>query len=102
MPLDPDSIIKAVDDIETWGDVYNGSFGPERLGDWYCPLKESTWEEVEQRICRSTHYGVWADGTVYTNPIAFNNQTMLEYGYFKYWYEYSGLGAQFNINWTYY
>ena len=60
VPLAPDSIIK-VDDIETWGDVYNGSFGPERLGDWYCPLKESTWEEVEQRIYCSTHYGVWAD-----------------------------------------
>ncbi len=102
VPLNSDSIIKAVDDIETWGDVYNGSFGPERLGDWYCPLKESTWEEVEQRICRSTHYGVWADGTVYTNPIAFNNERMVEWGFFKYWYEYSGLGAQFNINWTYY
>ena len=100
IPLNSDSILKANDDIEIFGDVYNGVFGPG--GNYYCPLLEDTWEEVEERICRSTTYAVARWGTVYSSPIAFSNQEMIEIGWLKYWYEYSGLGAQFNINWTYY
>ena len=100
IPLNSDSILKATDDIETFGDVYNGVFGPG--GSYYCPLLEDTWEEVEERICNSTSYAVARWGTVYSSPIAFSNQGMVEIGWFKYWYEYSGLGAQFNINWSEY
>lgn len=94
-------IIKATDDIDTFRDVYNGVFGP--YGNWSCDLLPNTWTEVPSRICRSTARGEWANGTVYSYAsLAKNNQEMKDYGSFKYWFEKSGLGSQFVINWSYY
>ena len=95
-------VITVTDDISQFGDVYLGEFGG-KTGQFYCALLPNVWEGITDRICNSTYYAVYEGDLVYTAPsIATSNADLESYSRFKYWYEYSGLGAQFVINWTYY
>ena len=94
-------IIKSTDEIENFRDVYNGVFGP--FGNWYCNVGEGMWEEVEERVCRSTLQARWQNGTFYNNMINYSsNQDLRDNTGWRYWYERSALGSQFVINWDYY
>ncbi|MEL1227167.1 MAG: Ig-like domain-containing protein [Candidatus Neomarinimicrobiota bacterium] len=94
-------IIKSTDEIENFRDVYNGVFGP--FGNWYCNVGEGLWEEVEERVCRSTLQARWQNGTFYNNMINYSsNQDLRDNTGWRYWYERSALGSQFVINWDYY
>jgi len=95
-------IITVTDDIDQFGDVYLGEYGG-KTGSYYCPLLPNVWEGITQRICNSTFYAIYEGNVIYTAPsIASSNADLESYSRFKYWYEYSGLGSQFVINWTYF
>ena len=95
-----DAIIKATDEIAVYRDVYNGVFGP--YGNWYCDVGEGMWDQVTERICRSTLLGRGANGSFYQGLVNWTDQDLRDSGFWKYWYEKSALGAQFVINWDYF
>ena len=100
--LREEPIITVTDDIDQFGDVYLGAYGG-KTGRWYCSLLPNVWEGITERLCDSTIYAVYEGDVVYTTPaIGSSNADLESYSRFKYWYEYSGLGSQFVINWTYY
>jgi len=95
-----DAIIKATDEIAVYRDVYNGAFGP--YGYWYCDVGEGMWDQVTERICRSTLVARGANGSFYQGLVNYTDQDLRDSGFWKYWYEKSALGAQFVINWDYF
>jgi hypothetical protein len=100
--LREEPIITVTDDVDQFGDVYLGAYGA-RTGRYYCALLPNVWEGITNRLCDSTFYAVYEGDLIYTSPnIASSNADLESYSYFKYWYEYSGLGSQFVINWTYF
>ena len=70
---------------------------------YYCDIKPGSWEGITETACVPTFEAEYNDGRMFSTPsIAQSNDDLKAYGGFMRWWEYSGLGAQFVINWEYY
>ena len=97
------NLIFDTDDILKFRDVYSGIFGP--AGPYICsePLTSNT--DYQEPYCKNTLNIKWTsysglyDYFFYddVNDLINSSETST-YG-LQYWYEYSGLGAMFGINW---
>ena len=96
------SLIIVKDEIDTYADVYLGALS-SRSGLWVCDENNTSWSGAETTYCNSTLSIRFADGWHYS-PDWNNKLELLEQRaddiYF--YYEDSGLGSQFFINWGFY
>jgi len=96
------SLIIVKDEIDTYADVYLGALS-SRSGLWVCDENNTSWTGAETTYCNSTLSIRFADGWHYS-PDWNNKLELLEQRaddiYF--YYEDSGLGSQFFINWGFY
>lgn len=98
--LSAEPVIKVVDDIDTFADVYLGRFSPE--GAYYiCPESNTAWTEVTDTYCHSTLEAYTSDGLLVTNVRSLN-ELKSKHPNVRYFIERSGLGAQIMIDWTYF
>ena len=95
-------LIVVKDEIDTYGDVYLGSLSSQS-GLWVCNQNNTSWAGAETTYCHSTLTIRFSDGWHYS-PDWNNKLELLEQRaddiYF--YYEDSGLGSQFFINWGFY
>ena len=96
-------IVTVNDDVYNFADVYYGAYSNFNSRFYYCDIKPGSWEGITESACVPTFEAEDEDGVMYSAPsIAQSNDDLKAYGLFKRWWEYSGLGAQFVINWEYY
>ena len=100
--ISADPLILVEDQIDVFGDVYLGAFS-SRIGPSVCANNNTSWTGVEATYCNSTISIRFADGWHYSPD--WDNQTELleeRIDDLYYYYEDSGLGSQFFINWRFF
>ena len=96
-------IVTVNDDLNNFADVYYGAYSKFNHRYYYCDIKPGSWEGITETACVPTFEAEYNDGRMFSTPsIAQSNDDLKAYGGFMRWWEYSGLGAQFVINWEYY
>ena len=97
------NMIIANDNILNFRDVYSGIYGPSALA--YCPEPLTSNSDFELSYCRNTLDIKWTiaeplyDYFFYDDVDDLINSAETSSWGLQYWYEYSGLGAMFGINW---
>lgn len=99
--LNSSPLILVKDEIDVFGDVYLGAFS--RRSSHICDENNTSWAVVESTYCNSTLSIRFADGW-HTSPDWSRKKELLEErgDDLYYFYEDSGLGSQFLINWRFY
>ena len=97
------NIIFDNDDILKFRDVYSGVYGPSAIAICDEPLTSNT--DYEESYCKNTLSIKWTNYSglydyFYYDDVndLINSSETSSYG-LQYWYEYSGLGAMYGINW---
>ena len=93
-------VIKVVDELDTFADVYLGRFSPEG-GFYICPESNTAWTEVGVTYCHSTLKAYRSNGSLVTEARSIS-ELESKYPDIKYFIERSGLGVQVMIDWTYF
>ena len=97
------NIIIDNDDILNFRDVYSGVFSPKNI--YYCDTPLTSNPDYADSYCKNTLDIKWTiydpiyDYFFYDDVDALINSSEATSWGLQYWYEYSGLGAMFGINW---
>ena len=98
------NILMVEDNILNFRDVYSGLFSNGSLQSCPAPLTSDP-DYEDASFCRNTLQIKWTNYSGFYNNYYFddfdtliNSQEVSSWG-LQYWYEYSGLGAMFGINW---
>ncbi len=97
------NLLTVTDNILDFNDVYSGIFSGSDA--WYCPNPLNSIAGYQTPICRNSLKIKWTNYSGLYNYFFYENIGALQssgeandYG-LQYWIDYSGLGAQFGINW---
>ena len=100
--LNATPVISVPDELDVYGDVYLGAFSSPG-GGWICAENNTSWSEVGITYCHSTLSIRLADGWTYSPDYASRSQLLAaKSAEIYYFYEDSGLGSQFSINWDFF
>lgn len=98
--LSAEPVIKVVDELDTFADVYLGRFSPEG-GFYICAESNTAWAEITDTYCHSTLEAYLSNGSLVTEAQSIS-ELESKYPDIKYLIERSGLGVQVMIDWTYF
>tara|TARA_Y100001978_G_scaffold38851_1_gene34640 strand:- start:615 stop:1229 length:615 start_codon:yes stop_codon:yes gene_type:complete len=99
------NIIIATDEVLNFRDVYSGLFASDTPW-WWCPEPLTSNPSFQDSYCKNTLQIKWTNypglykSYFYENVDALINSQEVSWWGLQYWYEYSGLGAMFGINWA--
>ena len=100
--LNTNPVISVPDELDVYGDVYLGAFSSPG-GGWICAENNTSWAEVGITYCHSTLSIRFTDGWTYSPDYASRSQLLAaKSAEIYYFYEDSGLGSQFSINWDFF
>ena len=99
------NIIIATDEVLNFRDIYSGLFASDTPW-WWCPEPLTSNPSFQDSYCKNTLQIKWTNypglykNYFYENVDALINSQEVSWWGLQYWYEYSGLGAMFGINWA--